>query len=474
MYVEDTMKQLQKQICGDDYVNDEYYQAVEEVFNNIKPLLDKMETYEQHKILERLIIPNEMHKFKVTWQNDKGETEVNIGYRIQYNNTLGVYKGGTRFHPSVNEKILKFLAFEQTFKNALSGLPIGGGKGGADFNPKGKSDSEIMRFCYAYAEKLNKYIGADIDVPAGDMGVGSKELGYMFTQLTKIRGSVDFGILSGKPLDMNGSLLRKEATGYGLVYMLLEMVNKQDNLNITKTENYINNMKDLKPFLDKRVVVSGSGNVAIYAAEKVQQLGGIVIAMSDSSGTIIDEQGINLRLIKKIKEENKDRIKVYKDEVSHSQYIPKEDYDSGTHAIWNIQNTDYALPCGTQNELWLEDAKNLKKNGCTIVAEGANMPLSPDAIDQMLKSDIYFAPGKLANLGGVATSYLEMSQNASLDSWSITKVENRLIKIMDGAFTNACKTAKEFGDDETNLLMGANIFGFKRVADAMVQGGFNN
>lgn len=390
-----------------------------------------------------------------------------------------------RFHPSVNKKILKFLAFEQTFKNSLTGLPISGAKGGADINPKTMSDSEMRRFCEAFAEGLNPYIGNLTDVPAGDIGVGRRELGYIYGKLKKLRNRSEFGIISGKPLELGGSLGRKEATGYGAVYFLINMLNKYGLINSNffpqRDKHYLTNLKTNQPLQGKRVVVSGSGNVAIYASEKIIQLGGKVIAMNDSSGTIIDENGINLDVIKDIKEVKRERLSMYKklkEEVTNKesnleyniQYISKEEYTSGQNPIWNIPNTDIAMPCATQNELNLNDARNLNKNGCKIIVEGRNMPTTNSAIDFILENKILFSPGKASNRGGVATSFLEMSQNASMEKWSNEKVEEKIEEIMFGIFENSYKTAKKY-EDETNLIMGRNIYGFERVAKAMeIQG----
>jgi glutamate dehydrogenase (NADP+) len=474
MYKTEVLNQLKKHLCNEDFKSNEYYQAVEEVFDSLTPVLN--DRHKENKILERLIVPEQVHKFKVIWEKDDGEIKINTGYRIQYNSSLGVLKGGLRFHPSVNEKILKFLAFEQTFKNSLTGLMISGAKGGADIDPKTMSNSEMRRFCYAFATQLNRYIGDRTDVPAGDIGVGGRELGYIYGKLKELRNKSEFGIISGKPVDMGGSLARTEATGYGVVYFLINMLEKygriDNNYFPKRDENYVENLKHNQPLQGKRVVISGSGNVAIYAAEKVIQLGGKVIAMSDSSGTLIDElKGIDLNRIKDIKEVQKGRLIDYTKDNLDSVYIKKEDYKSGQHKIWDLEGTDIALPCATQNELNLNDIRNLyRHNDKIVILEGANMPTTASAMEFIFEHDILFAPGKASNAGGVATSFLEMSQNSSLESWRFAKVEQKIEEIMYGIFINSYNTAKEQGN-EKNLVMGANIYSFNRLVDSMINQG---
>lgn len=477
MYIKESLAKLRQQLCSADHENNEFYQAVEEVFNSLRKVVN--DEHKQKKILERIMIPEQVHKFKVIWERDNGDIEVNNGFRVQFNSTLGSYKGGIRLHPSVNEKILKFLGFEQIFKNSLTGLPIGGAKGGCDIDPKTMSDSEMRRFCYAFAEKLNPYIGSLTDIPAGDIGTGSRELGYMYGKLKSLRNKNEIGTLTGKPVSMGGSLARKEATGYGVVYFLvniLEKYNLNDNRHYPQRDkDYLKNLKNNQPLQGEKVVISGSGNVAIYAAEKVIDLGGKVIAMSDSSGTIIDENGINLDLIKEIKEVKRERLSIYKDLKKKEanleynvQFIPKEEYKSGQKPIWNIQGTTIALPCATQNELTINDARHLVNNGVKTVVEGANMPTTSSAIDVFMENidKIVYAPGKASNAGGVATSYLEMSQNASMESWSFEKVETKISEIMEGIFNNSYETAKTY-DNERNLALGANIYAFERLVKEM-------
>ena len=472
-YIDSILNKLKGKLCSENYESNEYYQAVEEVFGSLKGIIT--DEQKENKILERLTVPKKVHSFQVLWEDDNGEAQINTGYRIQYNNSLGILKGGLRFHPSVNEKILKFLAFEQTFKNSLTGLPMGGAKGGSDFDPKGKSDKEIMRFCYAFATEINEYIGDRTDVPAGDIGVGSKELGYIYSKIKQLRNKNEMGIISGKPLEMSGSLARKEATGYGLVYFIINMLEAYDLIDSAyfpkRDINYVDALKRNQPLQGKRVVISGSGNVAIYASEKVIQLGGKVIALSDSNGTLIAENGIDLEIIKEIKEVRKERLSAYVKEVEESEYVKKEDYISGQHKIWDIKNIDIAMPCATQNELNLNDARNLYKNNNKImIAEGANMPTTASAMDYILSNGILFAPAKASNAGGVATSFLEMSQNAYLANWSFAKVEEKIEEIMYGIFRNSFETAKKYGD-ERNLVMGANIYSFERISDSMIRQG---
>ena len=423
----------------------EFHQAVKEVLDSLKLVIDaNEEKYRKMALLERLVEPERIVSFRVPWVDDKGQVQVNKGYRVQFNSAIGPYKGGLRFHPSVNQGILKFLGFEQVFKNSLTGLPIGGGKGGSNFDPKGKSDREVMAFCQSFMTELSKYIGADQDVPAGDIGVGAREIGFLYGQYKRMTGLYE-GVLTGKGLNYGGSLVRTQATGYGLVYILDEMLKK--------------NGKDLS---GKTVVVSGSGNVAIYATEKAQQLGAKVVALSDSNGYIYDKDGIKLDIVKEIKEVRRGRIKEYADTVSSAVYTEGK-------GIWNVA-CDIALPCATQNELNLEDAKALKSNGCFAVAEGANMPSTREATDFFLENGMLFMPGKAANAGGVATSALEMSQNSQRLSWTFAEVDAKLKDIMVNIFAKADDAAKRYGVDG-NYVAGANIAGFEKVVDAMMAQG---
>ena len=419
----------------------EFHQAVKEVLDSLKLVIDANEAeYRKISLLERLVEPERIISFKVPWVDDNGVIQVNKAYRVQFNSAIGPYKGGMRFHPSVNQSILKFLGFEQIFKNSLTGLPIGGGKGGSDFDPKGKSDREVMAFCQSLMTELCKYIGADTDVPAGDIGVGAREIGYMYGQYKRIRDLYE-GVLTGKGLTWGGSLVRTQATGYGLVYIVDEM------------------LKDLgKSMKDQTVVVSGSGNVAIYATEKAQQLGAKVVALSDSNGYVYDPDGIKLDIVKEIKEVRRGRIKEYVDAVPTAKYTEGK-------GIWTIP-CDIALPCATQNELNLDDAKALKANGCFLVAEGANMPSTREATDFYLESGMCFMPGKAANAGGVATSALEMTQNSMRLSWSFEEVDEKLQGIMKGIYAKVSDAAKRYGV-EGNFVAGANIAGFEKVAEAM-------
>ena len=423
----------------------EYHQAALEVLESLEPVIEKHPEYAAGGVLDLLLEPERVIKFRVSWLDDEGKVRVNRGYRVQYNGAIGPYKGGLRFHPSVNESIMKFLAFEQTFKNSLTGLPIGGGKGGSDFDPKGKSQAEIMRFCQSFMTELYKYVGKDEDVPAGDMGVGAREIGYLFGQYRRITGSFE-GVLTGKGIPYGGSLGRKQATGWGLCYFTNMML-----LNAGKS------------FDGKRVVISGSGNVAIYAAEKAISLGARVIAMSDSSGYIHDPDGIDLDLIKEIKEVRRARI---------SEYIESRvgaTYTADPTGIWTIP-CEIALPCATQNEINLESAKALIKNGVIAVAEGANMPSTPEAVKAFLDAGVLFGPAKAANAGGVATSALEMSQNSQRLSWTLEEVDSKLKNIMENIYSCAFFAAKEYGMDG-NLVAGANIAGFIKVADAVLAQG---
>lgn len=423
----------------------EFHQAVKEVLDSLKLVIEANEDkYRKMALLERLTEPERVISFRVPWVDDNGQVQVNKGFRVQFNSAIGPYKGGLRFHPSVNQGILKFLGFEQTFKNSLTGLPIGGGKGGSNFDPKGKSDREVMAFCQSFMTELTKYIGADQDVPAGDIGVGGREIGFMYGQYKRITGLYE-GVLTGKGLNYGGSLVRTQATGYGLVYILDEMLKKNG-----------------KELAGKTVIVSGSGNVAIYATEKAQQLGAKVVALNDSNGYIYDKDGIKLDIVKEIKEVRRGRIKEYVD------VVPTAVYTEGK-GIWTIP-CDIALPCATQNELNLDDAKVLNSNGCFAVAEGANMPSTREATDFFVENDILFMPGKAANAGGVATSALEMSQNSQRLSWTAEEVDAKLKDIMVNIFAKADDAAKRYGV-AGNYVAGANIAGFEKVVDAMMAQG---
>ena len=440
-YTEEVYERVVAQNPGEP----EFHQAVKEVLDSLKVVIDKNEEeYRSMSLLERLVEPERIISFRVPWVDDKGVVQVNKGYRVQFNSAIGPYKGGLRFHPSVNQGILKFLGFEQTFKNSLTGLPIGGGKGGSNFDPKGKSDREVMAFCQSFMTELSKYIGADTDVPAGDIGVGGREIGYLFGQYKRIRGLYE-GVLTGKGLTYGGSLIRTQATGYGVVYMLDEIMKAH------------NDSIDGKTF-----IVTGSGNVAIYAVEKAQQLGGKVVAMCDSNGYVYDPEGIKLDIVKDIKEVKRGRIKEYADRVEGATYT------EGL-GIWNIK-CDVYLPCATQNELPLEGAKALVANGCKYVVEGANMPTTLDATSYLMENGVLFMPGKAANAGGVLVSGLEMSQNAEHLSWTFEEVDGKLEQLMRGMFHNVDDTAKKYGH-EGNFVMGANIAGFEKVADAMLAQG---
>ena len=436
-YTEEVYERVVAQNPGEP----EFHQAVKEVLDSLKVVIDKNEEeYRSMSLLERLVEQERIISFRVPWVDDKGVVQVNKGYRVQFNSAIGPYKGGLRFHPSVNQGILKFLGFEQTFKNSLTGLPIGGGKGGSNFDPKGKSDREVMAFCQSFMTELSKYIGADTDVPAGDIGVGGREIGYLFGQYKRIRGLYE-GVLTGKGLTYGGSLIRTQATGYGVVYMLDEIMKAHDDSINGKT-----------------FIVTGSGNVAIYAVEKAQQLGGKVVAMCDSNGYIYDPEGIKLDIVKDIKEVKRGRIKEYADRVEGATYT------AGT-GIWNIK-CDVYLPCATQNELALDGAKTLVANGCKYVVEGANMPTTLDATTYLQENGVLFMPGKAANAGGVATSALEMSQNSMRLSWTAEEVDEKLHGIMVDIFHKADDAAKRYGMED-NYVAGANIAGFEKVVDAM-------
>mgnify|MGYP002768552434 FL=1 len=439
-YVDSVIEQVKTKNANEP----EFIQAVTEVLTSLKPVIDANPEYEKAGLLERIVEPERVIMFRVPWVDDSGKVQVNRGFRVQFNSCLGPYKGGLRLHPSVNLGIIKFLGFEQIFKNSLTTLPMGGGKGGSDFDPKGKSDAEVMRFCQSFMTELCKHVGADTDVPAGDIGTGAREIGYMFGQYKRIR-NVWEGVLTGKGLSYGGSLARTEATGYGLIYFVQE---------------YLKGKGD--SFEGKTVAVSGSGNVAIYATEKAQQLGAKVVTLSDSTGWIYDANGIDLDLVKQIKEVERGRI---------SEYAKRREgveYHEG-RGVWTVK-VDIALPCATQNELFIEDAKMLAANGCQIVAEGANMPTTMDATQYLQDNGVVFMPGKAANAGGVATSGLEMSQNSERLSWSFEEVDAKLQGIMVNIFHAADDAAREYGV-EGDYVAGANIAGFKKLADAMLAQG---
>ena len=420
----------------------EFLQAVGEVLESLTPVVERRPDIVAAGVIDRIVEPERMIMFRVPWVDDQGNVQVNRGFRVQFNSAIGPYKGGLRFHPSVNASILKFLGFEQIFKNSLTGLPMGGGKGGCDFDPKGKSDAEVMRFCQSFMTELFKYIGPDTDVPAGDIGVGAREIGYMYGQYKRLTDT-HTGVLTGKGLTYGGSLARKEATGFGLCYFTREMLAGAG-----------------KSFEGKKVVISGSGNVAIYATQKATELGGKVIALSDSNGYIYDPDGIKLDVVKEIKEVRRGRIKEYVD------VVPTAKYTEGCRGIWTIP-CDVALPCATQNELDLDGAKALIANGCIAVAEGANMPSTPEAVEAFKAAGILFGPAKAANAGGVATSGLEMSQNSMRMSWTFEEVDAKLDNIMVNIYKNAYAASVEYGD-AGNLVMGANIAGFLKVAESML------
>ena len=440
-YVHDVYKKVQ---IRNPYER-EFLQAVKELLQTVIPVLEKHPEFIEKGILERLTEPDRLISFRVSWVDDQGRVQVNRGYRVQFNDSVGPYKGGIRFHPSVNPSIIKFLGFEQTFKNALTGLPIGGGKGGADFDPKGKSDGEIMRFCQSYMQELGKYIGPDLDIPAGDMGVGSREIGYLFGQYKKLYG-YQGGVLTGKGVGYGGSLGRREATGYGLIYFMEEMLNDHG-----------------LTFKDSTVIVSGSGNVAIYAMEKAQSLGANVVACSDSGGYIYDPKGINIETVKRIKEVKRGSLKEYIKEHPHAEY------NSDSTEMWTIP-CDIALPCATQNEINDESALILLKNGVKAVGEGANMPSTLGAIELFLENNILFGPAKAANAGGVAVSALEMSQNSMRVYWTFSEVDQKLKQIMRNIYQKCVETAAQYGEPG-NIVAGANMSSFLTVAQAMLAQG---
>lgn len=440
------LKEVYEQTAARNANDKEFLQAVYEVFDSLQPYVENHPELEKNGIMERLVEPDRMVSFRVSWVDDHGKVQTNRGYRCQFNGAIGPYKGGLRFHPTVTPSVIKFLGFEQIFKNSLTGLPMGGGKGGSDFDPKGKSDGEIMRFCQAFMTELYRYIGSNTDVPAGDIGVGGREIGYLFGQYKLLKNNYT-GVLTGKGLSFGGSLARTEATGYGLLYFTQEM------LSCMKGETLVG----------KRVVISGAGNVAIYAAQKAIELGAIVLAMSDSQGYIYDPKGIDLAVMKQLKEKERARISIYADRVPGSIFV------ADRNQIWTIP-CDIALPCATQNELNADSARALIANGVMVVAEGANMPCTPEAVELFLESNTLFAPAKAANAGGVATSGLEMSQNSQRLSWSFEEVDQKLQDIMVKIFHNADEAAKSCGKDG-NLVVGANVAGFIKVAEAMLAEG---
>ena len=441
------LQRVYTQVITRDPDQREFHQAVLEVLESLDQIIDRRPEYERKGIVETFVEPERIISFRVPWVDDKGEIHVNRGYRVQFSSAIGPYKGGLRFHPTVNLSILKFLGFEQILKNSLTGLPIGGAKGGSDFDPKGKSDNEVMRFCQSSMTEPSRHIGQSIDVPAGDIGVGAREIGYLFGQYRRVQGTYAAGVLTGKGLSFGGSLARTEATGYGLCYLTQEMLNKMRN----------------DSFEGKTVVISGSGNVAIFATEKATQLGGKVVALSDSNGFIHDPEGIKLDVVKDIKLNRRGRIREYADQV------PGSTYTEGFRGIWTVP-CDIALPCATQNEIDGDIARIIVKNGAIAVAEGANMPCRPEAIQEFQHAGLLFAPAKAANAGGVATSALEMSQNSMRYAWSFEEVDRRLKGIMVNIFHNIYNASEEFGK-AGDLVMGANIAGFNKVADAMLTQG---
>ncbi len=439
---ESYLEKVYQEVCKRNAGEIEFQQAVKEVLESLEVVLQKKPELIESGIIDRIVEPERFIMFRVPWIDDEGKVRVNRGFRVQFNSALGPYKGGLRFHPTVNASVIKFLGFEQTFKNSLTGLPMGGGKGGSDFDPKGKSDNEVMRFCQSFMTELSKHIGADTDVPAGDIGVGGREIGYLFGQYKRIRNEFT-GVLTGKSIISGGSLMRTEATGYGLIYFTEEMLSKMKG----------------ESFKDKTVVISGSGNVAMYAAEKAVIMGAKVVAMSDSLGYIYDPQGIKLEVVKQIKEVERGRISEYVERVAGASY------HEGCRGIWNVK-CHIALPCATQNELNKEEAEILVKNGVIAVAEGANMPSTPEAVEVFQRAGVLFGPAKAANAGGVATSGLEMSQNSMRYFWTAEEVELKLKNIMKNIFNNIYEGSKEYAQ-EGNLVDGANIVGFLKVAEAM-------
>lgn len=441
-YVNDVFETVKKRNPGES----EFQQAVKEILDSLVPVFEQDPKYIDHAILERMIEPERIIQFRVPWTDDHGKVHVNRGFRVQFNSAIGPYKGGLRFHPSVNASIIKFLGFEQIFKNSLTGQPIGGGKGGSDFDPKGKSDNEVMRFCQSFMSELSKHIGPDTDVPAGDIGVGAREIGFLFGQYKKMRGGYEAGVLTGKQVGFGGSLARTEATGYGTVYFAQEMLKGKGD-----------------SFEGKTVVVSGSGNVSTYAIEKATELGAKVVACSDSNGYVYDKDGINLDTVKRLKEVERKRIKEYVTEHPHAEY------HEGFENIWGVK-CDVALPCATQNELDEKSAKQLIDNGVIVVAEGANMPSTLEAVELFLNNNVLFGPGKAVNAGGVAVSALEMAQNSARIAWKFEEVDEKLQEIMKNIYKNSIEAAEKYGEPG-NLVVGANIAGFLKVADAMIAQG---
>lgn len=446
-YIEATMKKLQQS----SPCQPEFYQATEEILQSIRPLIDKNPHYLQQNIIGRIVEPERQVMFRVVWHDDTGKVQVNKGYRVQFNSALGPYKGGLRFHPSLNASTVKFLSFEQIFKNALTGLSLGGGKGGSDFDPKNRSDNEIMRFCQAFMTELHRHIGATIDVPAGDIGVGKREIGYLFGQYKRLNRHFE-GVLTGKSQNWGGSLVRTEATGYGLVYFAENMLQANDD-----------------SLYGKKCLVSGAGNVAIYTIEKLYQCGALPISCSDSTGTLYHEKGIDLILLRELKEERRRPLSEYLQSHPDAVFTPLNDYPIDGHAVWRIK-ADAAFPCATQNEVSVADAKALCENGIILLAEGANMPCTAEAQALIILAGVYYGPAKAANAGGVATSQLEMAQNASMAQWTFTEVDERLQTIMKDIYQRCAETAIEF-HQPNNLLLGANISGFRKVADAMLEQG---
>ena len=446
MLTNEYIKRVYQQVEKRDGDQPEFLQAVREVFSSLEPVVERHPEYEANGVLERLVEPERAVKFRVAWTDDQGHVQVNRGYRIQFNSAIGPYKGGLRFHPTVTESVIKFLGFEQILKNSLTGLPMGGAKGGSDFDPKGRSDAEVMRFCQAFMTELQRHIGQFTDVPAGDINVGSREIGYLFGQYKRMRDEYS-GVLTGKDLTFGGSLARTEATGYGLCYYT------QEALQTLRKDS----------FQGKTVVISGSGNVAIFAIEKAQQLGAKVVTASDSNGYVYDPNGIDLDVVKDIKLGHRGRIREYADRVDSAEY------HEGCKGVWTVP-CDIALPCATQNEIDEESAKTLVANGCTVVCEGANMPSTPEAIEVYQDNKVLYGPAKAANAGGVAVSGLEMSQNSLRLQWTFDEVDQRLKDIMTGIFQKSYQASKEYGH-EGDLMLGANVAGFTKVADAMVAQG---
>ncbi|MCR5583934.1 MAG: NADP-specific glutamate dehydrogenase [Lachnospiraceae bacterium] len=441
-YLKRVMEDVTKRNPGET----EFFQAVSEVLESLEPVIERHPEYEKMGIIERITEPDRIIKFRVAWVDDNNKVQINRGFRVQFNAAIGPYKGGLRFHPSVWEGTLKFLGFEQIFKNSLTGLPIGGGKGGSDFDPKGKSDMEVLRFCQAFMTELYRHIGPDVDVPAGDIGVGGREIGYLYGQYLRVRGASESGVLTGKGLSFGGSLARTEATGFGLCYFTNAMLKANG-----------------QSFQGKTVVISGSGNVAQYALVKATELGAKVITLSDSNGYIVDKDGVDFATVKEIKQVRRGRIKEYLE--TH----PNAEYHEGCKGVWTVP-CDIALPCATQNELDEESAKALVKNGCKVVAEGANMPSTKEAVEYFLKNKVLFGPAKAANAGGVATSELEMRQNSERTSWTFERVDEKLKGIMESIYAKSAAAAEEYGQPG-NLVLGANVAGFQKVADAMMAEG---